>query len=737
MLYVIESKDTAYVETVHKMLQNKFTGNMDVFANSKVIFHNANVKMELAKALRDGNHKYVITTSMAFVKTLFPTIEGNSKDNRGLVFTIGDVRVIHVEGFNQFYTVPSFEFMLVHWVRKLLCIDSSILEKDKFIWKKVESTELFEQAMKVGKTASLCAVDIETGPKEFLVITSCSYTFMVGNRTVTFVIPVNGLQEIQWIRALNDLPVPKVLQNGSYDSAYFLRFGCPLRNYLFDTYTMFHCMYQELDKDLAFMSSFFLQDFVFWKNEAKENLYEYNGKDTHNTMWVFIAQMKHLQQYAPWAFKNYLHEFPMVFPFLAMQLEGVAVDYNALNAANENLNAQANEANSELQALLGVSYFNCRSSKQVLQMLAAMEEFFPPSQRKKYESSTEATLKDWSYRHPVMQRIYDKIINARKSSKLTSTYLKPEKFLHGRLLAHIDSSGTETGRGASKASHFWCGHNMQNIPASIKDIYVADAGYTLFEVDKSQAESWCTGYLSNNSKLIKILKESPDFHCTNASMFFGIPFNELYDVETGKKLNKDIRDLAKRVNHGANYNMAAMVLLQTMGIKNVLKAQMLLKLNPVWSPIRVCAHLLQQFDRQYPGLRDTERGYYSRVIREVMSTGKLVGPTGYTRRTFLNPTKSKHALNALVAHPSQSLSVLLVNKAVLKIFVKTLHEWDGLVRLKAQIHDSIFGEVAEGHEHIVKEIEQLMRVPVTVKGREMIIPGDVGKLGKKVWADMK
>jgi hypothetical protein len=41
---------------------------------------------------------------------------------------------------------------------------------------------------------------------------------------------------------------------------------------------------------------------------------------------------------------------------------------------------------------------------------------------------------------------------------------------------------------------------------------------------------------------------------------------------------KDLRDLSKRTNHGANYNMGGSVMLDTMGPKRVAQAKLVLKL---------------------------------------------------------------------------------------------------------------------------------------------------------------
>lgn len=86
------------------------------------------------------------------------------------------------------------------------------------------------------------AIDIETSPAFLDVetksdpqhIISCvgyrGITFTgVGNSFAvhSFVIPCKSMEKLKWIRKSNQLPQPKLFQNGKCDDFYFLRFGAP------------------------------------------------------------------------------------------------------------------------------------------------------------------------------------------------------------------------------------------------------------------------------------------------------------------------------------------------------------------------------------------------------------------------------------------------------------------------------------------------------------------------------
>lgn len=731
LLVFATSRDVKYLNAV-KYVWNKYFSKITIYTEQILTVAHLNLHMNSLKPT------HIITTNLNMMKMLMPQLEGTAYNNIGLRVTLSNstgekIPLILYPELSVFYKLRAGKFMLDHWIKKLINKDNFCLSKDLFIWDFL-TPENFPKVHACFMNAKLIAVDIETGPQHTRVITSVAYTGLFMSRgkiqTHTYVLPVNEKTieyAIPFMRNMNKLPAAKIMQNGRYDSVYFLRFNAPLSNYLWDTYHMMHCMFPELPKDLAYMSSFFLSDFIYWKDEAKTNLYEYNGKDTHNTLWVWLAQMRYASAHAKYAFNNYTQEFPVIFPAIAGELEGVAVDDVERLRLYKYHRKQKDSVSKQLSNLINIPGFNPASPKQVVNVANCLGELT----KYKVKSSDKVDMRNFSEAHPVYERFVNKLQEYRSHATILSNYLAEKTFWNGRLHYALDPAGTETGRLSSKSSSFWCGRSEQNIPPTVKSMYVSDPGWKLFEVDKSQSESWCTGYLSQDKKLLDILHTSPDFHCSNASLFFGIPFEELYDTKTGAKLNKPIRDLTKRTNHGANYNMSESVLLDTMGTKNVRKAQQLLDLPLRFTPLQVCRYLLECFDKAYPTIRDCKTGYYSRLIHEVLTTGKLVGPTRWVRRTFLRPDKNKLDLNTIACHPSQSLSVLLVNKAWVRcLFELQLKKYYGKLRLKAQNHDSIFGQVKDGSEHIVKEIEQYMRIPVKVHGRELVIPGDCGPISE-------
>lgn len=730
LLLLPSAEDSSYVGGLQRAIQSNFT-------NISVPQTRPRSASEVLIQARAKGATFVLTTDFNIIKMFDANLEGTASDNFGYIIRwVGikgeQLRILFSPPAKWIWSVSYGEFLIRHFAGKLA--NGGVLLAPPVKWDKLVP-ENFDRVSMEFDTAAIISVDIETG-REHLHITSVSYTAgwydkttQSGLRTQTFVLEVNkdtASWAITLMRQMNKLRPPKVMQNGKYDSTYFLRFGCPLHNYLWDTYVLFYCLFPELPKDIAFQSSFLLEDYRFWKDEGKRNLSEYNAKDTHYTLWTWMALVSYIQKTgSTYAWVNYYRQFPMSFPAMHAGLEGIKGNPETQARLHAEYTAKYEGSQRKLEHWLGVEGFNPGSPLQVKNAMLALGY-------KEAQGTDEKSLIAMKEKEELYELFVDEVLEYRGAKKAVSTYFEVT-WLEGRLLYEIDPCGTDTGRSASKASNLWCGTQTQNIPPYAKEAYEADDGWVLFGVDKAQSESYCTGYLVPEQKLIDALLTSPDFHCHNCAMFFGIPFEELYDIVNMKPIRKDIRNVGKRVNHGANYNMGAFVLLQTMGTKAVLEAKRLLGLPEIMKPIAVCEYLLSRFDETYPNIRGK---YHQDVIREIRTTGKLVLPNGWTRRTFLRPDKTKPELNSAVAHKPQSMSVHLVNEGWKKVWYRQVFgDWKGKLRVKAQIHDEVFGQVKIGHEYIVDEIADMMTIPTDIYGRTMIIPSTKA-MGHR-WIDCK
>lgn len=591
--------------------------------------------------------------------------------------------------------------------------------------------------------ARLLSVDIETPwPQHEMRIIKCvgyGAWFPETNTIECFVVPFTDEWAWSVVQRINANPVAKVTQNGLFDNSYFMRWGVPLHNWVWDTFHLFHGWYSELPKSLAFITAFTVRNVRYWKDDGangEESLWRYNARDCWATICSLLGILREMPSYAA---RNYLQEFPIVFPCLMCNLEGVEVVESEFIEARDKLLLEHEDRLTQLRTMLAWPTYNPNSSQQTLRVfqMFGLGHFKSTDKASMQKARAVGALPDF---------VLGKIVEYKKISKLLGTYLKTEKLWNGRLLYTLNPGKTATARLACDASSFDCGLQIQNIPGGkvVKSTVKAEDGWEFVSVDGEQAEARAVGYLSGEEALIDLVESPHDYHSWNAAEFFGIPYEQIYDEATKTKLMPEIRDLSKRTNHGANYNMGEDVMLDTMGPLNVMKARRLLGLSPTMPLRAVCRYLLDRYSKTYPGVKGD---YYQFIIKEITVTHTLVSPLGWTRYFFGNPGKNKLDLNSAVAHPSQNLSVAIINKGFFAVYTDILYgKLRNRARLKAQIHDEVFGLTKLGDREAAQRFVELTTIPTQVTDvhgviRTMVIPMalNYGKPGKPAlrWSDCK
>ena len=625
------------------------------------------------------------------------------------------------------------------------------LDLPKFTWHIFEPSQL-NLMLQQAKSASFISVDIETIPNHEDKVMSCcgvgitNYLGANNFQVIVYVLPLDNMYNFAVLRRVLDTPAPKVLQNGKYDIAYLLRFNVPMRNYAFDTINLFHSWYSELPKSLDFIASFMLRKWQYWKDENNSAFsyehYQYNAKDCYATSALLIALLKEMPSYA---IRNYEMEFATVLPCILAEMTGIRVDKQEIAQLNLKLTEENSHRLSRIQTMVGNFNYNPNSSQQTVRLFEILG-------CGSIKSSDRINTDKVAAAHPLNKRILKEISSYKEDVKMAGTYLQESKVWAGRMFYTLNPHGTDTGRLASKESAYWCGMQIQNIPRdkktfSFKSIFKADPGFYFGEADGEQAEARTTAYITGDTGLIHAVEDMEhDYHGSNASKFFGIPYeqivNSYYDDETSKWVHKTIdtalRDLAKRTNHGANYNMGPSVMLDTMGIENVIRARKLLKLPASWPLLKVTTYLLEQFAKTYPIVK----GAYQNAIKANVSTTKLlVGATGWTRYCFGHPNSNKLDLNSYVAHGPQSLNAMIMNQAWIKVYNNVWRKNPKDFRLLAQIHDSIFFQYRIGREDLAYQVKKEMEIPIKVSDifrieRTLVVPIAL-KGNSDCWATLK
>lgn len=727
---------------------------------------------------RPKNVTRVVSTNTDILSKLL-ALQGNIKSEpklseyAGSLFEYKGIEIVFISPLAQLFSVKYGKFLCSRYISKVVS-PGDWNEPTPFTWALGDASSL-EGHYRRFREAYVIACDIETF-RDPLSIRCIGYTgiFITATGSLeseSVVFPIDSEANLVWMRKFNDLPAPKIFQRGVYDNAYLLRYNAPARNWYWDTASLFHSWYSELPKDLAFLNAFFLRKVVYWKDLAETSdlfeYYRYNALDTWATANVWIVW---LLTAPAWARKNYTLKFPKTFPCILAEMTGMIRDQDRLLESRAQVDKEEEEAVGSLRKMLAAPTFNPGSPVQVKSLLKVLG-------CGDITSTEEKELNKAAYRHPLNSRILNKILDVRGLRKLRSTYLRTDddakqtgihageggaKEFKGTWLYTQNPDGTDTARLSSGEHHFWCGANVQNVPARagsvIKRTIRAPAGFWMAECDLEQAESRDTAHIAGDESLIRAVSGTRDFHSINASAFFGRSYDSIYDDTARKTKDKALRDLAKRVNHGANYNMGAGVLVDTMGLENIWLAKKFLGISAT-DPKEIATYLLDKFHATYTKLRGpnapfTAGTYYAWVVESVEVSRRLtsrafhhtafnersfdrdayIAEGDWTRYCFGDPRKNKLDLNAYTAHCPQSLNARTLNEAFMQVFYDIALQHPETFRLYGQIHDSIPFAYAHGHEYLADMVKERMEIPVSVQGvdgktRKFIVPAAL-KLGK-------
>lgn len=747
-----QSSDQGYLSMLAYLLKQE---NLEAVSTKQALtFTELQAKAKLGKA------DAIMICNQATLANIAPSTSPSLDEYRGSRLNFS-IPIIITNPLEHLKTVPHGEWLLKKDLAKFHTIHKPATDFTFIVLRTIDD---FISAYNTLKQCHLISYDIETDiinapAKDSLdtkagtsVITCCSWTGLQSTGTlVTYVLPFINFKEPYWanpadygkalqlLQAVNALPIPKVMQNGSYDSIHSIRYRAFPSYYCLDTLGLAHSEFQELPKDLSFIASYQLYDYVQWKfgaDQAKkqkniEEYWAYNAKDSWYTMRICIEQLKSMPAHAR---KNYSMQFPNTYPFLYCAMEGMLLDntkrLDLRNAAEKKLK----ESLAVLQTMTANPNFNPGSWQQVEKYIYNIFGAKKPKIGKSKSCTDEKNLQAVAEQHPLLNRITDHILIYRGEQKAIGTYFDFLQ-INNRLLYSLDPFGAETGRASCRASAFWAGTQMQNIPYYAKSMMIADEGYELFEVDNNKSEARCSGYLAQEEALIRVVEDAEkDFYKVLGTMFFNIPYEEVTDFFRNKVL--------KRINHGTTYMMGDNTFIINIGMKILrdaaVKLGYILTTHPRTSvtneltPKKFAGMLLEVYHIPFKRIRM----WYKEVYNEVLTTHYIASPSGYKRFFFGDISKNHNILRGAVAHGPQHLSVHILNTGLMRVYKELVLPGNGNLRIKAQVHDSILGQwKIEMRDFYKTEIEKRLDNPITVHGRVLRIPVEF-KAGPS-WGTMK
>lgn len=307
--------------------------------------------------------------------------------------------------------------------------------------------------------------------------------------------------------------IPKVMQNGLFDSYYLAWYGLTVSNWQWDTLAMHHAICPNDSHDLAYMASVDTRE-PYWKDEAKDPqemkkytsnqqaFWTYNGKDvavTQELQGIYYGRLSesngagHVDDTEsergrlPFYRRHYRDMFE---PLLRMSLGGIRLDderrqirYELLgDGCKEILGKLAELAGEPLHAKTGLSPIKLK--KFLYQTLGL------PSQRKRGSTTIttdETAIRNLMRRFPLFEEIGRLILDFRRKSKLAQFMADGIADEDRRVRCQYRFT-TETGRLSSSSNPRGTGTNLQNQDHECLDMYIANEGQVLMGLDLSQAE---------------------------------------------------------------------------------------------------------------------------------------------------------------------------------------------------------------------------------------------------------
>lgn len=375
-------------------------------------------------------------------------------------------------------------------------------------------------------------------------------------------------------------------------------------------------------------------------------------------------------------------ELPLALVLARMELTGIAVSTDRLDALLADFSTTINAASAEAFGIIGKE-INLGSPKQ-LQAVLFDELAMPKTKKIKTGFSTDAdALNDLiSKTDPdsTGNTFLVALLANRDATKLRQTVegLRKATGTDGRIHTTYAQTVAATGRLSS------INPNLQNIPIRseagrrIREVFVVGAGYEcLLTADYSQIEMRIMAHLSGDEGLIQAFREGEDLHRFVGAHIFGV---EPVDVTSA------MRSKVKAMSYGLVYGLSSFGLSKQLAV-----------------PVDEARTLMRDYFDRFGAVRDYLRG----VVEQARIDGFTSTIEG--RRRYLPDLTSDNrqlremAERAALNAPIQGSAADIIKKAMLGVDAELRGR--GLdSRMLLQVHDELLLEVAPGERAAVEDL---------------------------------
>lgn len=550
-------------------------------------------------------------------------------------------------------------------------------------------------------------------------------------------------ETVPLIRELLLLPCAKVFHNAMYDWP-FLEYveGWTVGGDVHDTMLAHHTLYPELPKSLDFCASIYTDE-PYWKDlggdKDRANRLKYNALDVAITAEIHPVLLQKLRGIG--LYDTYERDRLMLPIAKAMSLRGVRYDLQEAGRLQAKLTRDWKRWQYLLNRYSGLEEEKCKaiyekwdtlvSKKRTLGLNAMSHQGVSkllyevlglPVQKKRKSKGTDEESQTTGQAkllnlYPTLtdkraKRVIRALLTVRQARKLLSSYLKITVPPDGRLRTSLGVASTETGRWNASAFLIGLeGTNLQTVPPQWKSCFVSDEGKLLFYADYSQIEARLVGYDAEDLEQIKVF-ENPkgDIHRENAARILS---------KTPPEVTEHERQVVGKTVHALNYDVGPYTLAEQINKRGLETG--------VW----VTRKFTKDLKAKYLDIYKQVTAWQDRQWQQVKNTKVLTNHLG-RRRIFLGPTKGGFA------HMTRGEAIAFVPQSdvpdMLNIAMQRLSK-EPWCELLLQVHDAVLGQIpVEGFKENCKRIQELMNVPLEIRGRTCTVPVDV-KIGQR-WSDL-
>ena len=506
---------------------------------------------------------------------------------------------------------------------------------------------------------------------------------------------------------LQNPAITKIGQNLKYDLLMLKKYGVDVQGKLFDTMIAHYLIEPDQRHNMDMMAMTYLnyhpveiEALIGKKGKGQitmrevdvQKIVEYAGEDADVTL-----QLK--QTFAPLLEKNNLYklfdqvEMPLVQVLAELELEGIALDTNALAELSATLEVDVKLVQQEIYEIAGQS-FNIGSPKQLGEIL--FDKLKVDTDAKKTRTGQYATGEEILSRLEADHEIARKILDYRELLKLKNTYVDALPLLiskhTGRIHTSFNQAVAATGRLSSTNP------NLQNIPIrtprgqEIRKAFIPRSEeFLIMSADYSQIELRIMAAFSGDETMISAFNTGIDVHTQTASKVFHVGLDGV---------TSEMRRKAKTINFGIIYGISSFGLGQRLKI-----------------PRKEAAQIIDEYFQSFPAVKS----YMDQSIEKARGFGYAETILG--RRRYLRDINSRNVTDRMFAERNAINAPIQGSAAdMLKIAMIQINEMMRREQMKSKmiltVHDELVFDAHRDEIDTLRErVDYLMKnaIPMAVK----------------------